>query len=363
MNFLLTAVVSLAFTATTIFGVYNYLPLSALEALKSQETRLGSTLTTILGSDTISSSRAVINANFAALNADKIENSTTTVNAITSLPNLATVGTITSGTWSGTAIAVAKGGTGTTTPSTYQVILGNGSNGLTVASSTGTSGQFLTSNGAGAYPSWQSATVDQTANYTWTGTHSFSATTTMATSTIVHLGVGTTSPSTLAKLAVGGDVYITGGLGIGTATTSDNNLVVQGVASTTNLVVSGTCTNCFKVTGGTSTFTGSVNDQTNTITLGFTPSIITAHVSIIGDTATWKGNGSWTTSGGNKGLYNSGSTQTLTTNFAEDFSSTGNKPTIIVQNVTSTGFAFFMDSNSGTYAHQGATIYYTAIGY
>src|SRR3990167_9168211 len=76
----------------------------------------------------------------------------TSVGAITSLSSLATVGTITSGTWSADAIAVGKGGTGTTTPSTYQVLLGNGANGITVASSTGSSGQFFTSNGSGAYP-------------------------------------------------------------------------------------------------------------------------------------------------------------------------------------------------------------------
>ena len=56
---------------------------------------------------------------------------------LTSLSNLATVGTITSGVWSGTAVAVEKGGTG-----------------LTVA---GTSGQVLTSTGSGTL--------------TWTGTH------------------------------------------------------------------------------------------------------------------------------------------------------------------------------------------------
>jgi hypothetical protein len=61
----------------------------------------------------------------------------TTNTTLTSLSNLATVGTITSGVWSGTAVAVEKGGTG-----------------LTAA---GTSGQVLTSTGNGTL--------------TWTGTH------------------------------------------------------------------------------------------------------------------------------------------------------------------------------------------------
>ena len=61
----------------------------------------------------------------------------TTNTTLTSLSSLATVGTITSGVWSGTAVAVEKGGTG-----------------LTAA---GTSGQVLTSTGSGTL--------------TWTGTH------------------------------------------------------------------------------------------------------------------------------------------------------------------------------------------------
>ena len=58
-------------------------------------------------------------------------NVTATSNStLTSLSNLATVGTITSGTWSGTVIDVAHGGTGTSTATTNTVFAGpNGSNG------------------------------------------------------------------------------------------------------------------------------------------------------------------------------------------------------------------------------------------
>ena len=154
------------------------------QGYKLDEGLLGTSITTIQGSDTLKNSRTTINDNFAALNAGKIEISTTTLpliatlSGLTSASSLATVGTITSGTWSGTAIAVSKNGTGTTSPTQYLVPIGNGANGYTHASSTGTSGQFLTSNGVGAYPSWQSSTVNQSANYTWTGIHDFQATTT-----------------------------------------------------------------------------------------------------------------------------------------------------------------------------------------
>ncbi len=88
--------------------------------------------------------------NFPTLNQNTSGNATTATTAttagnitattnttLTSLSNLATVGTITSGVWSGTAVAVEKGGTG-----------------LTAA---GTNGQVLTSTGSGTL--------------TWTGTH------------------------------------------------------------------------------------------------------------------------------------------------------------------------------------------------
>lgn len=153
---------------------------------------LGATITTINATDLISDSRSTINTNFSNLNSDKMEKATTTLyevttaNSITSATGLVSIGTITTGTWNATAIGVAYGGTGTTSPAQYQVILGNGSLGLTVASSTGTSGQTLQSNGANAYPSWADNTTSQSANYTWTGNHTFSNGLVSASTTIIQ---------------------------------------------------------------------------------------------------------------------------------------------------------------------------------
>src|SRR3990167_10962005 len=270
-NFIATALIS-------AFGIYNYLPLSALEFLQKQESKFGATITTIQGSDTIKSSRTTINDNFTNLNNDKIENSTTSVAAITTLNNLtsasslATVGTITSGTWTGSVIDVARQGTGTTSPSPYQVVLGNGALGLTTASSTGTTGQFLTSNGAGAYPSWQTSAVDVALDYTWTGEHGFTgATTTFSNSTTTFnsatttwgsgqlaIGFGTSTPSLQSGISVATSTYFAGAVGIGIATTSGNtNLEVKGNtilsnASTTNLTVSNDCEGCIAYMASTS---------------------------------------------------------------------------------------------------------------
>lgn len=157
MNILAVIAVSLITGLTSFVGAYKYMPLSWLETVNDT---FGSTITTINGSDTLSSSRAVINTNFANLNTDKVEVSdlgaSTTMPQLTTLANLSTVGTITSGVWSGTTILTSKGGTGSTTLSSNQVLLGNGTGNIGVVSGWGTSGQLLQSNGGTSAPTWQS---------------------------------------------------------------------------------------------------------------------------------------------------------------------------------------------------------------
>lgn len=192
MNYLITIGVSVLATVLSTVGVVN-VPLKYLEFTHTPT--YGSTITTILGTDTLSSSRAVINTNFANLNADKIEATQTTLNSLTSASSLATVGTITSGTWHGTPIEVAYNGTGTTSPTLNQIFLGNGASGFKVVSGLGTSGQFLTSNGASNPPSWSTGVIDQAGTYAWTGIHSFAASTTMATTTKIGETFGGLSPA------------------------------------------------------------------------------------------------------------------------------------------------------------------------
>lgn len=115
VNLILTTLISVAITV----GIYQYVPLSVWETLptfQQQEKKLGSTIVTIAGTDTISGSRTTINDNFTSLNSGKIENSTTSVASITTLSNLVTVGTLTSGSLGSgfTAVVTARGGTGST---------------------------------------------------------------------------------------------------------------------------------------------------------------------------------------------------------------------------------------------------------
>lgn len=124
---------------------------------------------------------ATYNANLALLDNGKVDVSTTTIPSVTTLPGLTTasslvsVGTITSGTWQGTAIDVARQGTGTTSPTLNQVILGNASSGFKVVNGLGASGQFLTSGGAGVAPTWTTSALNLADDFTWTGHHIFAS--------------------------------------------------------------------------------------------------------------------------------------------------------------------------------------------
>lgn len=204
MNILATIGISLVTLLVGVLGAYNYLPLGVLDSLsiRGGSSNLGATITNIAGTDTLSSSRAVINTNFDALNTNKFDISSTSHSSITTASALATVGTIITGIWNGTLIDTLYGGTGSTTLSEFSVLLGSTTNSIGLVNGLGSSGQFLTSNGVSNPPSWQSASVNQTSEYDWTGDNTFTASTTFNTATeaassffgkLFFAGAGTTT--------------------------------------------------------------------------------------------------------------------------------------------------------------------------
>ena len=200
MFYLKSILIAFVISAFTLYGFYNYVPVEGVRPLMtSNQDMLGASITTILGSDTLKASRSVINTNFDNLNSDKVEISTTTLPNIVSLPNLATstklayIGTILSGIWNGTLIDVIYGGTGLATLPIGQVLLGSSTNAIATVNGFGTSGQFLTSNGNGLAPTWQTSAIALGDNYAWTGLHSWTATTTVATSTVTELAVASST--------------------------------------------------------------------------------------------------------------------------------------------------------------------------
>ena len=181
-----TIIIAIVISLAILFVAYFLVPISFYEwvhGLVRSERNFGATITTIQATDRLTDSRAVINTNFSNLNTDlEATIATTSMNGILTLNNLttagslATVGTITSGIWNGTTLAVANGGTGSTTLSQYSVLLGSSTNAIGIVSGLGTSGQFLTSQGTGARPTWTTSAIDQAGTYAWTGAHSWSNT-------------------------------------------------------------------------------------------------------------------------------------------------------------------------------------------
>ena len=192
---------------------------------------LGS-FTTISSTDVISNFPTTYNNNLIKT----IEVGTTSIASLTDLPNLATansltsasalatVGTIASGVWHGTAVDPPYGGTGSTTLSLNQVLLGNGTTQLNVVKGLGTSGQFLTSQGLGNPPQWTTAAVDQSITYTWTGSHFFSSkeTNLMASTSILA------NSTTTAALVLNGVPYSFPRVTNGTTTATSSIWVFDG---------------------------------------------------------------------------------------------------------------------------------------
>jgi hypothetical protein len=85
----------------------------------------------------------------------------TVLNATVVTSSLTAVGTIVTGVWNGTTIAVANGGTGLITSTTYALFAGGtmATGAHQQVSGVGTAGQILESAGAGALPTWVSPTI------------------------------------------------------------------------------------------------------------------------------------------------------------------------------------------------------------
>jgi hypothetical protein len=187
-----TVLTSVATSIVTFALIWFIVPTSVIDGVGA--------FTELAGTENLSDFPTTYNANLGKT----IEIGTTSVASITTLGNLASVGTITSGTWQGTAIDVARQGTGTTSPSSNYVILGNGASGFKVVNTLGTSGQSLVSNGAGSAPSWQTVSFDESASFNsltgdWRFANGGSATTTFVRG--VDIAASSTAPLLLNALS------------------------------------------------------------------------------------------------------------------------------------------------------------------
>jgi hypothetical protein len=102
-----------------------------------------------------------------SINGTDVLDATTLGSGVTA-SSLTSVGTIATGTWEATDVGVAHGGTGRSTATAYAVICGGttGTGAHQSIASVGTSGHVLTSNGAGALPTFQAVSATLTVSYT-----------------------------------------------------------------------------------------------------------------------------------------------------------------------------------------------------
>ena len=161
--------------------------------------------------------------------------------------SLTSVGTITSGTWTGTTIAIAKGGTGQTTATagfnalspittTGDLILGNGTNSATrlaigantyVLTSNGTTASWQASSGGGS-GTVNSGTQYQLGYYATTGT-AISGSSSIVTDASGNLLVGTTSAVDSSKVQISGAKVISAGIPQGQLNIADTSAIATGV--------------------------------------------------------------------------------------------------------------------------------------
>lgn len=187
-----------------------------------------------------------------------------TYSAIAGNTSLVTVGTVTTGTWNATTLTVPYGGTSSTTLAANRLFVGNGTGNL-ISIAPGSSGDFLTSNGSGSAPSFQASSVNQAANYTWTGLHTFNASTSLSATTSIDASNVNSNALILNSLAY--RMPTTRGAS-STALTEDGNGNL--VFATTTAYARGT-------------FTTAVS-ATTTFTVGFLPQFIEFEYAVVTET-------------------------------------------------------------------------------
>jgi hypothetical protein len=260
---------------------------------------------------------------------------------LTSLSNLNTVGTITSGTWSGTTIAVANGGTGATTkaaafnalsPMTASgdMIYG-GSSGAATVLAKGTDGQFLSlTSGAPVWTSIPTATASATgylASADW--------------STFNTKQAAYTNLTTIGSLSNGSGFLKNNGSGVFTyanPSTSEISGLGTGVAT-------------WLATPSSANFAGAITDETGTgsVVLATSPTLVTpvlgvatgTSLSVSGQLTSTVATGTAplvvtsTTPVANLNIGGNAATVTTNANLTGDVTSTGNATTVVKINGTS----------------------------
>jgi len=207
-------ITSFIISVVVVVGFANLYPLF-------KNDNLGATLTTLNSSDNLVDFPTTYNANNTAINTELgLISGTTTIPSITTLTGLTTIGTIGTGVWEATDVGVAHGGTGKSAWTQYLIPYADTTTSFSQIA-IGTSGQFLTSGGAGVAPSFTTSAINQALDYSFTGTY-FGIDNLYASSTLNIAGVDYTFPSTDGASST---VFMTDGAGAMTSYRPDWHLL------------------------------------------------------------------------------------------------------------------------------------------
>lgn len=199
-------------------------PLAPTAAADTNTTQIATTAYVIgqaASTSPVMNGTAAVGTSLRYARADHVHASDTSRSPLAGSTSLTTLGTITTGTWNGTAIGAGYGGTGQTTYSIGDLLYANTTSTLAKLSA-GTSGYVLKSNGAGAAPSWQVDATGMSGSGTTNYVPKFTAASTLGNSLLfdngTNVGIGTTSPG--AKLDVVGNTFA-----LGTTDTTSNRII------------------------------------------------------------------------------------------------------------------------------------------
>lgn len=183
-------------------------------------------------------------------------------------------------------VTVAEGGSGQTALTSYGVLAGGTSSTSPVqqVSGLGTSGQFLTSNGASAMPTWQSGTASSTANALadLSGSVNVSLATAPTTGQVLTATSGTTATwQTAATSTANALADLSGSVNVSLATAPTTGQVLTATSGTTATWQPGTASSTANYLADLS---GSVN-----VSNASAPTTGQALVATSSTTATWQG--------------------------------------------------------------------------
>lgn len=267
---------------------------------------------------------------------------------VTALSSLATVGTITSGTWNGTTVGVVYGGTGLTSATQGDIIYASGANTLAKLAKSASATRYLSNTGTSNNPAW--AQVDLTTGVTGilpSANGGFGVDTSGVTNGQLLIGKTSDNSLNLATLTGTSDqITVTNGAGTITLSTPQSINTTStprfarlglgtGAGATAVLTTTGTFDTGYYNAGNSSTAItiDLLNGMTQKVTLTDNP-IITINNPISGTTYTLvliqDGSGNRTVTWPGTLVWQGGAAPTLTT--------TGGKADIITLTWNGTGY-------------------------